>query len=731
MAVEYGWTGFEQGEADFAPLAPLRGGIIGCGIRGLRPRTGQFCLSDVSGDSTVNSWTAYRRKNTTLGTGLGVGNSATSLARVFFRIIENPSTDDCGVLCVGTPSNPGNGSGNLSITAARFWKVWSHNRFSSLSAAALDLYTWYRADITHTVTQTDATHFGTSTSVSVYTEGGALIETLAQTNSTTPLGAAALPIDISLGNGTAFFSARYNEFDDWWWGSADGADLATLAFPAVAMRITRVPATAQGSVAQWTGDFRTVTDFPRENVATDEQSNAVATQQTLFTKASAASLGISGIEGVIVRAQMRSTASSGAESLMLGGTAYTVTVPTAYANLGVNGVNYGTIPEATFDGWEFGARNDRGTGLRLATCYLEVLHGGSSQPAPFTDVVDTFRINLKTHTGNGGYQTVTGMGFGSQLLILLPSSSSLASGAFKQARLGGTYTQGFEPGGTRSMNGVLAITSDGYQLGPNNNTNLNTVQYLAIGICDGGLGIGGRYFDSLTRIGSLVDNYSVIFGDGFTPDIAWNQALQNGATIIRTTPMGAGDIAVAWPGGLAGVQTNLIQAFEATGFQVGSNSVVNGTNILMQDIILRLGAQLTNYIHIGTMTPGGSTATITGIPFTPVFVMCQRSGNNGSGAWRSSLMTNHTGTTSTTWANGSTISNGITSITADGFTIGSALATAGTPVFWIALAPGSVPIGCGPVTFPLGTDSGGGAGCLPALATGADSGGGAGCAVSL
>jgi len=310
-----------------------------------------------------------------------------------------------------------------------------------------------------------------------------------------------------------------------------------------------------------------------------------------------------------------------------------------------------------------------------------VLHGGSSQPAPYTDVSGPFRLNLIVYTGNGGYQTRTGMGFGSQVLIILPSTSSLASGAYKLARLGGTFAMGFESGGTRSMNGVLAITDDGFSLGPNNNVNQNTVQYLAIGMQDGGA--AGFFLDHLTRMGGFVDNWDIPFGDGFTPDIAWHQAVQTGATIIRTPQM-VGDLSVSWSGLIT--TSNLIQALNADGFEVGNNTTVNGSNIQMLEFILRIGS-LTNLIHTGTLTPGGSSATITGIPFTPTFVMCQKQANSGSGAWRSSLMTNHVGTTSTQWVNGGTTTTGITSITADGFTIGSLLAQNGVPVH----CSGSVP----------------------------------------
>lgn len=727
MAIEYGWTGFEQGDGDPFILGSFgRGGIVGAGL--YRPRTGENFFNFNPGDNIVNLWASYARKNTALGVGTA---SATGIARVFFRIVRAPNLNNSAIFCIGTLSSGGQ-QGWIAVDSGLTWKVWSFNAHGLSSSAALSLNTWYRADLTHVVTQSGV-NVATSTVASIYQEDGTLVETLTSSNTGTPIGTVNLPTDTACGNGSGASAAIEVHYDDLWWGQADGADQATLAFPAVAMRVSRVPPFAQGSVAQWTGDFRTQIDAPMQvGAGVDIQSNAVATQQTLFTKDSISNLGISGVEGALVAGQIRTLGAAGNDSFMLGGVAYPFATPTGVPPTlpRRTGVNYASIGDATFDGWEFGCRNDRGTSLQLSTNYLEVLHSGAGKPAPFTDISGPFKINIITYVGNGTYQTISTMGFAAQwLYICNGTGTALASGCVKTVRTGGTRMLALGASSQDTRNGVLSVTSTGFTLGPSNNVNQNGVTYVAIGMQDGGTGIGGYHLSVIGgRIGNNIDNTNVVFPEPFTPDIAWNLG-GTGGSIIKTSAMSAGDFAVGFSGTPGGVNTNLIQALNADGYQVGNSGSVQAIGAYFTCIAMKISAQNSGFVHVGTATPGGSTFTVTGLPFSPIWVGVQRENNTGTGFWRCSLV--HATAQSMGWNGGNLQNNGVTAITADGFSIGSALATAGVPIYWIALGPGEISVGCGPVIFPIGSDSGGGSGCLPGLPIGSDSGGGAGCQVSL
>jgi hypothetical protein len=713
VAIEYGWTGFEWGESsEFSTVGLVRGAIVG--ITDLYPRTGQFMFSALNGDGNTNAFLSYRRKNQAIGNPVGSGNTAKTYTRVFFRIIVAPSLNDTGVLIAGGISASPGTWGGLSLNINRTFQCMTYGSplGGVASTAVLSLGVWYRADLISTLTQTGGTGAVAAT-CSVYTEAGTLVETV--TDSFSSVIVAGLPTDVQLANGTVQASAYHIDFDDWWMAWGDGADVAGMAFP-TATRISRVPVLAQGASASWTGDFRTQWDVPVEQVKTDEQSSAATIGlQTTFTHAPVAGLGITGIEGAIVRARVKSALSNGNESLLLGGVAYTIPVTTTYfaiAQTCQSAVNYAAISDATFDGWEFGCRNDRGTSLQMCQCAVDVLHNGTGIGSPYADVAEPFRLNIITYTGNGTYKTVTGMGFPAQVLLFFSYGGSATSfGCWFSTRNGGTRAIALGSSQQETRNGVLAITPDGVLLGPNGNVNENALTFVLIGIRDGGAG-GGFYMSTRTRVGQFIDNYDVVFKEPFAGALGWNQAAGGaGGSIIRTSAM-TGDVAVTFSGGTSGVIANLIQAFTATGYQVGSNNAV-AVNIFQSCILMRIAPALTGILHVGTMTPSGSTATITGIPFTPVWIAVQKEGSNGQCFWRSSL--SHGTANSTGWAGGFLQANAVTSITADGATIGSALATAGTPVYWIALAGGALSAG----------------GCLVDLATSAGGVGGAGCQVSL
>jgi hypothetical protein len=480
MAIEYGWTGFENGEADACALAPTRGAIIGT----VRARTGQYLYACYSGLASANNWAAYRRKNTTLGTGMAAGQSATTIARVFFRLVAFPVANNAPCFGVGSLSVGSNQRTALALDTTGHFAAQTPSGTGTYSASTLSLDTWYRLELTHVVTQGAGVSLGLTVTIDVRDEGGTLIETVTRTQS--PIATnASLPTDVILGNGSVTAFVFLYEFDDWWWGSADGADQATLAFP-LATKITRVPATAQGAAADWTGDYRTIIDAPRETVVADEQSCAATIGlTTTFVHDSAAALGITGIEGVIVRGELRTpSGGAGDEALLYNGVEYPVAIPNgaAYNNNAQEGVLYGVGVDAGFDAAEFGAINKRGvaSGLRLATSYLEVLHSGPGPVTPFVNGTGPWKLNIITYVGTGTYQTIAGVGFGASVILILPITGLAAdTGVWKLARAGGTLSYSW--GATaRSSVAVMSITSDGFILGPSTHANRSGSNYLAI-----------------------------------------------------------------------------------------------------------------------------------------------------------------------------------------------------------------------------------------------------------
>ena len=723
MAIEFGWTGFEGGEADACVEEPTRGSILGDGTA----RTGEFYAGLVAGIAAANHFARYRRL-VSMGSGMADGSTATTIQRVFFRLTAYPSVSNCGILGVGGVSENAAHRAHLVMDTTGHFAAAVITTLSAYSTAILALNTWYRLEMTYVITENAGASNTIVVTIDVRDEGGTLIETV--TRSLTSAVNAVLPTAVTIGNATLVTSTMAFAFDDWWWGSADGADQASLAFP-TPTRITRVPATAQGSAADWTGDYRTIIDAPRQTATTDEQSSAATIGlTTTFTHATAAALGIGTIAGVLVRGTLRApTGSAGNEALMLDGVEYTVAVPLggAYNHIAQSGVSFTAWTAGQLNAAEFGARNKRGvgTGLRLATCYLEVLHDGSSLPAPFITGTGPWCVQTTPYVGNGTYQSISGVGFGGQAHIIKPrSSAGVASGVLKLARQGGTWANTYAQ--ARVTNAVLKITADGFDLGPSLHVNESGVDYLAISFKDGGT--AGFHLSHGAQVGNELDSRNIVMPEPFLPDLVHIEGdAAPAGSVLRTSVM-TGD--QSRPLNTQDLTTNMIQSLLATGFQVGTDVKVNGVNEVYAWIALLISALNSAFIHVGKITPSGTSFTVTGIPFAPAFVVARPISGSASGHWRGAGV--HTGVNSTQWGGATQVTTAITSLTADGFTGGAAISAAGVDVYWFACTSGCIAVGGAcfvNLLSPAGSPPANG--CLPSLLSPAGSPPANGCQVSL
>lgn len=725
MAIEYGWTGFEQGESDACVAEPGRGYVVGMGDGGTYPRSGQFFTSHVAGIATLNFAQGQRRLTT-----IGSGVASKVLSRVYFRPNAFVSLNDTPICGVGSFSVGANFRSFLVMNTSGKFAAWTPNAAGTYSTATLTLGVWHIAEITYNIGVVDPTHATVTISIDVFDENHVLIETVSRGPTAIATG-AVLPTDVTIGNGNNTSSTYWIDFDDWWWAAADGADIAGMAFPAASMaRCFRVPATAQGSAADWTGDYRVVTDAPREALVADEQTSAATVGlTTTFTHATAGALGLGTIGGVVVRGEIRTpSGGAGNEALMFEGAEYTVAIPNgaSYVQTAQRGTVY---PYAgSFDSAEFGARNKRGvaSGLKLATSYLEVLHDGPALLNPAITGSGVWQLNIVTYTGNGGYQTITGVGFRPQVVVIKAVSSSLGlSGILRIFRSGGTNAQKFVSSVGADFIAVPSSDADGFVVGPSTQSNNSGTSYVAICIQDGGA--AGYHLSSGVYVGNQLDNVNRTYptAEQFSADAIIIMGENETFGMWRTSAIG-GDVSGSL--GSSPIVTNGIQAINGTGFQVGTDVSVNGVNDAYHWFALRIGTLLTNFVHVGTVTPGGSTVTVTGIPFSPVFVMARTQGVSKNTVWRHN--TAHAGLNSTNWNGSTLITDGITSITADGFTGGASLVTAGSPLWWLALAPGAAPSG-GCVLPPPTPTAAPAAGCIDDLVRSVVGAPAAGCVVSL
>ncbi len=173
------------------------------------------------------------------------------------------------------------------------------------------------------------------------------------------------------------------------------------------------------------------------------------------------------------------------------------------------------------------------------------------------------------------------------------------------------------------------------------------------------VGTQGIRVASGSYTGTSGDNRN-ISGVGFQPDAVIIKGNAAQVAVMRTSTM-SGDATKPLSGATA-LNTDRIQALQSDGFQVGTNAQVNllGTTYYWTALKARSG-----HMTLGSYTGTGANRSITGLGYSPEYVMIlSASANNAvqrmSAMSRTYRFDAHTG-----------ITTGITSLDSDGFSLGT------------------------------------------------------------
>ena len=161
-------------------------------------------------------------------------------------------------------------------------------------------------------------------------------------------------------------------------------------------------------------------------------------------------------------------------------------------------------------------------------------------------------------------------------------------------------------------------------------------------------------------LGNAVDNTAIAVG--FQPDFVIVKDTSNGEGAARSSSM-TGDVSKPM-GTLTAFAADHIQSFTATGFTIGTNNRVNRNGRTFHWTAFKTNSQA---MTVGTYTGNGTTQSFTGFGFSPEAVIlmgnnAQRAVSRLSGMTRTYGFDASTGTTT-----------GVTSLDADGFSVGNAV----------------------------------------------------------
>lgn len=172
---------------------------------------------------------------------------------------------------------------------------------------------------------------------------------------------------------------------------------------------------------------------------------------------------------------------------------------------------------------------------------------------------------------------------------------------------------------------------------------------------------GGTRFASGAHTGNAVDNRALT-GVGFSPDLVIVKGSTTQIAQARTSTM-AGDVTKPLTGATAiTAGSNRIQSLAADGLTLGTNAAVNGNTIAYYWAAVDAVA---GSVVVGSYTGNGGAQAIAGFGFSPEYVIVMSAAANRP-VQRSSTMP-----TTYRFDNTAATANGITSLDANGFSVGN------------------------------------------------------------
>jgi len=228
----------------------------------------------------------------------------------------------------------------------------------------------------------------------------------------------------------------------------------------------------------------------------------------------------------------------------------------------------------------------------------------------------TFRIATGSYTGTGVANSITGLGFSPDLVIIKHRDQVTDQFAvFRTSLMMGDSTAFFANAAANFVGGITALGADGFSIGTNATVNTTSDVYYWTAY--------GNAWKPNTRTGASDFIIGAYTGNGidnrdikrlpFTPDLI--SIKQNATTVgMWRTSAQIGDYSIFYSA-LAGIN-NAIQSFGSNSFQIGNSGNVNTANGINHWFGFKSGMNLAIGTYVGT----GSSQNITTVGFNPQYL---------------------------------------------------------------------------------------------------------------
>lgn len=315
----------------------------------------------------------------------------------------------------------------------------------------------------------------------------------------------------------------------------------------------------------------------------------------------------------------------------------------------------------SLDSGGFTVGTDAAVNENLKTMYW-VAFGGSSNPT----ATGSYTMKVGTYTGNGTTQSISGVGFAPDVVIIRDDSGSncaaaVCYGVFRTRLMKGDTTAYLSNPVANFSGAITSLDSDGFSVGANAAVNTNAIvyHYQAFGNAfSPETNTGASDFTIGAHTGSDGDNRNILRVP-FQPDfIAMKHA--GGSSGVWRTSAQIGDLTTLF--GAIAEGADYIQALNSDGFQVGTNVRANQAGNLIHWFAFKASPTMVVNNYTGT----ASTQNITTVGFNPNLVWIRNTGAVNA-VFRSSTIA---GDSTLYFANTVAAADRITGFLSNGFTVG-------------------------------------------------------------
>lgn len=669
MAIDRFFTGFEGGETSFLVNPDAACVILDNG----KARTGQFCFHSNVHVALANTGRA-NAPTPTAGKAI-VGGYATGNSKICFKILAYPSVSDVVLFGYGTVNGELQTTARLDTTGRV--AVGNGLTIGPYNSSPLALNTWYKL-VLHQVIEPNTTgSLEINSNVVVRAADDTIIAAVSNMGYTVANGIDFAPPII--GHADAIVSTYLIDFDDWISVIEDNGP----AILPTADRVTRADATsiidniAGLPPTVWVGDYRAVTEIPFDLAGTDELVSSSSASQITFGHKSATELQITGVEAIKFTYQVRAL-DQGPQLLMVNITPVGISVPAVYGNPPAQYFYWQSMSDADFNTFKFGLRTETTT-VRLGQMFLEVLHAGGNYWPNEIARTGTWQQKIIGYVGTGQFQSILGFGFKPQVIITKKVDGDPDPGMLKTSLMGGTRSKphtSLSPIGR----GILNILDDGFDIGPDPETNQIGIHYVAIAFKDGGYGTNCYFLDVGTVVGDNVGRLIPTNVPG-TPQFVWISGEQ---TVFKGDDRPDND---STPLFQESRTTNFIVSFQPNGFVIGSDNNMNQNNELIYYFAIMHSGYLFGGFYYGNIDAASSNTVVPAFGWQPDLVIAKQASINDA-QWRYRNVHNNLDSSLWAWTTAALNTTGIIALPAGnaGFTLGASLSAAGINTRFIAFA---------------------------------------------